>query len=188
VIMRFTLINILGALKAVFISMLAALLLWAALPKLAVAGIHTYYERPGQVTVRSRQSLRDFSDRAWQAIAFKRFQGETLQGIYLRLVGFPGAVQVDRQRTITLTAPTGQQLQLDGAIDPQTKALPTNVGQYDLQPLLANLDNPLPLELQVPLMNGAVAEFAIAPFIVQEWLQVKAAEASPAPVGSPLRK
>ena len=186
--MRFTFATLLDSLRSVFISLLAALLVWAALPPLANASIHTYYERPGQVTVRSRQSLRDFNDRAWQAIAFKRFQGDMLQGIYLRLVGFPGAVQVDDQQTIALIAPTGQQLQLHWSIDPQTKELPVNVGQYDLQPFLANLDNPLPLELQVPLMNGEVAEFAIAPFIVQEWLQIKTAKASPAPVSSPLGK
>lgn len=186
--MRFPFATFLSPVRSVFMALLAALLLWAALPKVAEASIHTYYERPGQVTVRSRQSLRDFSDRAWQAIAFKRTQGDSLQGLYLRLVGFPGAVQVDRQQPITLTAPTGQQLQLDWSVDPQTQALPTNVGQYDVQPLLGNLDNPLPLELQVPLANGEMAEFAIAPFIVQEWLQVKTAEALPAPVSPALRK
>jgi hypothetical protein len=56
----------------------------------AQASLHTYRERPGQVTVRSQQSLRDDSDRAWQAVAFKRWQQGQYQGTYLRLVGFPG--------------------------------------------------------------------------------------------------
>jgi hypothetical protein len=56
----------------------------------AQASLHTYRERPGQVTVRSQQSLRDARDRAWQAVAFKRWQQGQYQGTYLRLVGFPG--------------------------------------------------------------------------------------------------
>lgn len=169
-------------------AMLVLLVVWLALPPFAEASLHTYHELPNQVTVRSRQSLRDFSDRAWQAIAFKRTRDNALQGIYVRLVGFPGTVQVDRQQPITFLAPTGQQWQLKWSIDPQTKALPTNVGQYDLQPLLTDLTTALPLELQVPLVGAKTAELAIAPFVVEEWLQVKSSTASPAPVAPPLRK
>jgi hypothetical protein len=175
-------------LRSLWGAILVLLIVWSALPPSAAASLHTYHELPNQVTVRSRQSLRDFSDRAWQAIAFKRTRDNALQGIYVRLVGFPGAVEVDRQRPITFLAPTGQQWQLKGAIDPQTKALPTNVGQYDLQPLLADLTTALPLELQVPLVGAETAEMAIAPFVVEEWLQIKSSAASPAPVAPPLRK
>ena len=165
-----------------------ALVMWSAFAQDAMASLHTYREQPGQVTVRSRLSLRDRNDRAWQAIAFKRLQGDQLQGIYIRLVGFPGAVQVDRQPPITVLAPTGQQWQLQGALDPQTQTLPLNVGQYDLQPLLRDVQTALPLEIQVALKEADPAEFAVAPFVVDEWLQVKGATASPAPVASSLGK
>lgn len=138
--------------------------------------------------MRSRLSLRDDTDRAWQAIAFKRWQGATLQGIYLRLVGFPGAVQIDRQQPVTLLTLTGQQWRLPWQLDPQTQALPPNVGQYDLQPLLTDLQRAQPLEMRVELAEGELAELAIAPFIVDEWLQVKTAEPLPAPVSSALGK
>lgn len=154
----------------------------------AQASLHTYREQPGQITVRSRQSLRDYRDRAWQAIAFKRTQNGVLQGLYLRLVGFPGAVEIDRQRPLTLLAPTGQQWQLTEALDLQTQDLPTNVWQYDLQPLLMDVDSALPLAGQIPLVDSTAAELAIAPFIVAEWLQVKTAMVSPAPVSPSLRK
>jgi hypothetical protein len=162
---------------------------WLAGSQAALASLHTYHERPGQVTIRSRLSLRDRTDRAWQAIVFKRQQGDVLQGIYLRLVGFPEVVEVDRSQPVTVLAPTGQQRHLMGAIDPQTRALPPNVGQYDLQPLLTDLDHALPLELRVALKQAEVAELAIAPFMVDEWLQVKVASpSSPAPVTSSLGK
>ncbi|WP_052288498.1 DUF3122 domain-containing protein [Leptolyngbya iicbica] len=150
----------------------------------AQASVHVYRERPGQVTVRSRLSLRDLSDRAWQVIAFKRTQGTALQGYYLRLVGFPGAVEVDQQHPATVTAPTGQSRQLPWIVDPQAKTLPPNVGQFDLAPLLTELDQALPLEVQVPLLGMEPAEMAIAPFIVEEWLQVKRSDESPAPMGA----
>lgn len=164
------------------------LLMWLSWVPAAEASIHVYRERPGQVTVRSRLSLRDLSDRAWQVIAFKRTQGEALQGYYLRLIGFPGAVEVDRQQSVTFLSPTGQSWQLQWAVDPQAKTLPPNVGQFDLAPLLNEIDHSLPLEVQLPLIDRDPAEMAIAPFIVDEWLQVKRNHASPAPMGTPLGK
>ncbi|MEM9117670.1 MAG: DUF3122 domain-containing protein [Cyanobacteria bacterium P01_F01_bin.56] len=167
---------------------LIILTLWWGWMPAAQASVHVYRERPGQVTVRSRLSLRDFSDRAWQVIAFKRTQKTTLQGYYLRLVGFPGAVVIDQQRPATFIAPTGQRWQLQWAVDPQAKTLPSNVGQFDLAPLLTDIDQPLPLEVQLPLVGADPAEMAIAPFIVEEWLQVKRRTESPAPMGAPLRE
>ena len=128
----------------------------------AQASLHTYRERPGQVTVRSQQSLRDDGDRAWQAVAFKRWQQGQYQGTYLRLVGFPGGVTVDRDRPLLLLAPTGQQLQLVPSLDPQTKLLPAN----------AALTAALPLDLQVPITAETAAILTLAPFQVQEWLQL----------------
>lgn len=165
---------------------LLMLMLWAVGMPTAHASVHVYRERPGQVTVRSRLSLRDFRDRAWQAIVFKRTQGKTLQGYYLRLVGFPGAVAVDHQQPVAFFAPTGQSWRLQWAVDPQAKTLPPNVGQFDLAPLLEEIDHALPLEVQLPLVGDDPAEMAIAPFIVEEWLQVKTSTESPAPMGAPL--
>ena len=174
--------------QPLLIGVLMTLMLWGLFPPTAHASLHTYHERPGQVTYRSRQSLRDYDDRAWQAIAFKRLQGETLQGLYLRLVGFPGIVQIDPQHPVVLLAATGQQWQLARALDPQTQSLPDSVGQYDLQPLLGNLNKALPLEMQIPLAGGTVAEVGIAPFVVKEWLQVKTASLSAPPIRPALRE
>jgi hypothetical protein len=139
----------------------------------AQASLHTYRERPGQVTVRSQQSLRDARDRAWQAVAFKRWQQGQYQGTYLRLVGFPGVITLDRDRPLILLAPTGQQLQLVPSLDPQTKLLPANAAQYNLEPLLRDLTAALPLELQVPITEETAATLTLAPFQVQEWLQLR---------------
>lgn len=158
--------------------LLLGVFLWLGWPPVAQASTHVYRERPGQITYRSRQSLRDYEDRAWQAIAFKRYQGNQLQGLYLRLVGFPGTVVVDAQRPIVFTTATAQQWQLPWDVDPQTQSLPESVGQYNLQPLLADLKQALPLEMQIPLANNTAVEVGIAPFIVREWLQISTATLS----------
>ncbi|MGD1908372.1 MAG: DUF3122 domain-containing protein [Leptolyngbyaceae cyanobacterium] len=151
------------------LALLALIVLGKALP--AEASLHTYQERPGQVTFRAQQSLRDSDDRAWQAIAFKRLQQGQLQGIYLRLVGFPGTAPVDVQKPLVVLAATGQQWQASPALDPQTAALPDTVGQYDVRSLLTDLTAPQPLELQIPLQNAAPAQIQVAPFVVREWLE-----------------
>ncbi|MBD2260366.1 DUF3122 domain-containing protein [Pseudanabaena sp. FACHB-2040] len=149
--------------------LLALVLVWAA-P--AAAATHTYHERPGQTTYRSQQSLRDRTDRAWQATLFKRFIGGELQGIYLRLVGFPGMTQVAAQQPLQISTGTGLAWQAASSLDPQTQNLPDNVGQYDLQPVLADLKGAIPLELVVPLRRGE-AHLAVAPFVVEEWRSLR---------------
>jgi len=173
--MQFIIMRVNGGKRILAIALLMGVV-WMGLPLLALASVHTYREQPGQVTYRSRQSLRDYDDRAWQAITFKRAQSGVVQGTYLRLVGFPDVVEVDRLRAVTLLAPTGQQWQLPWEIDPQTKGLPDNVGQYNLQTLLADITMAQPLDMQIPLVTAPPAEIAIAPFIVEEWLQVGAAD------------
>lgn len=157
------------------IALLALILLGKAMP--AEASLHTYQERPGQITYRAQQSLRDSDDHAWQAIAFKRLQQGQLQGIYLRLVGFPGTAPLDPQAPLVVRAVTGQQWQAPPALDPQTAALPETVGQYDVRSLLTDLTAPQPLTLQIPLQDTTPAIIKVAPFVVKEWLETAAQSA-----------
>ncbi|MBD0333939.1 MAG: DUF3122 domain-containing protein [Cyanobacteria bacterium Co-bin13] len=143
-------------------------LMWLGWAAPVGAATHTYHERPGQTTYRSQQSLRDRTDRAWQATLFKRYVGGNLQGIYLRLVGFPGVIQVAAQQSLQINTGTGLVWQAEPSLDPQTQNLPDNVGQYDLQSVLADLKGAIPLELVVPLRRGE-AHLTVAPFVVEEW-------------------
>lgn len=154
------------------LGLLVLALIFTAMPP-AQASVHTYRERPGQVTLRSQQSLRDATDQAWQAVVFKRWQQGQVQGTYLRLVGFPGVVAIDRARPLAVLATTGQQWSLPPRLDPQTTALPDNAAQYDLAPLLGDLHQPLPLDLQVSLLDREPITLTLAPFVVREWLQLK---------------
>ncbi len=141
---------------------------------LPLASIHTYQERPGQTTFRSKQSLRDRADRSWQIILFKRYQADSLQGLYLRLIGFPGLVSLDSQKPITIATGASAQWQAQSALDPQTQSLPNNAGQYDMAATLADLTGDIPLQIEIPLAGGSVAQLVVPPFAVHEWRELNA--------------
>lgn len=138
----------------------------------SVASLHTYQERPGQTTFRSKQSLRDRSDRSWQVILFKRYQKDELQGLYLRLVGFPGLVALDAQKPISVATGSSLQWQAPPELDPQTSDLPENAAQYNMATPLNALEGDIPLQIDIPLAGGSIAELVVPPFAVHEWREL----------------
>ncbi|MBE9076175.1 DUF3122 domain-containing protein [Romeria aff. gracilis LEGE 07310] len=146
-----------------------ALILWSIWPMAAMASIHTYHEQPGQTTLRSKQSLRDRADRAWQVILFKRYQQQEIEGLYLRLIGFPGLAELVPSSELVIATGSGTRWTAAPALDAQTSALPANAAQYDLQSAIAALQGDIPLQVYIPLANGRTAELVVPPFAVQEW-------------------
>ncbi len=155
---------------------LCCLLLSAAPARasLPIASLHTYQELPGQTTFRSKQSLRDRTDRSWQIILFKRYQSDELQGLYLRLVGFPGLVTVNRKQPLTIATGSSLQWQAAAELDPQTAELPDYAGQYNVMTAVSELSGDIPLQIDVPLGDGSTAEIVVPPFAVHEWRELTA--------------
>ncbi|MEM6349836.1 MAG: DUF3122 domain-containing protein [Cyanobacteria bacterium P01_D01_bin.14] len=141
---------------------------------LPLASLHTYHERPEQTTLRSRQSFRDRTDRAWQTILFKRYDGSALQGLYLRVVGFPGVADIDPERPLQIQTGTALQWQCPPELDPQTPALPSNTAQYSVFAVFDELQKDIPLDLVIPLRSGRSATVVIPPYGVSEWRQLAA--------------
>lgn len=160
------------ALRLTILALLLGCLLLLALAEPALASVHTYHEQPGQTTHRSRQSLRDQNDTAWQATVFKRYVDGRLQGVYLRLVGFPGQGVVDRQGDLSVLTGTATQWTVPPSADWQIQVLPDNVAQYDVEAILSHIQRPGPLTLVVPLATTAAARLVVAPYVVEEWLQI----------------
>lgn len=165
-------------LRVLFLALVLGCLLLLALAQPALASVHTYHEQPGQTTYRSRQSLRDQGDLAWQATVFKRYTDAGFQGTYLRLVGFPGQVTTDPTADLEIETGTATRWQAPRRLDPQTQVLPESVAQYSVDAVLADLRQPIPLTLLVPLQGGGRARLVTAPYVVEEWLQIYAMEAS----------
>jgi hypothetical protein len=141
---------------------------------LSIASLHTYQELPGQTTFRSKQSLRDRTDRSWQIILFKRYQSDELQGLYLRLVGFPGLVTVNSKKPLTIATGSSLQWQAAAELDPQTAELPDYAGQYNVMTAISELSGDIPLQIDVALGDGSTAEIVVPPFAVHEWRELTA--------------
>jgi hypothetical protein len=141
----------------------------------AQAAIRTFEESPGQVLRQSRTTLKDEFGNRWQAITFKRSKPDGSEVVGLRLVGFPGAVTIDRSRPLMLKDSLGNTLTAADASAPiftDADNPEPHIGQYDLQPVLDDLRPELPLELQLPVIDGDPVVLQIAPQTVQEWKQV----------------
>lgn len=148
-------------------------------PLSATAAIRQLEESPGQVVYQSRQTLKDKHGNGWQAIAFKRIRPNGQASFELRLVGFPGIVEIDRSQPLTLTNSFGKTLtaaDVSSTIFTEATKPEPNVGQYDLQPLLPQLQVGIPLKLTLPTVNGEAVSLSISPLLIEEWQTVASHE------------
>lgn len=138
----------------------------------AAAAIRQLEEAPGQLVYQSRQTLKDQHGNSWQAIAFKRIRPDGKTSFSLRLVGFPGMVEIDRAQPLSVTNSLGKTLTAadDSSHIFTESAVPEpHVGQYDLQPLLPQLQAEIPLKLTLPTIGDEAINLSVSPSFVQEW-------------------
>lgn len=138
----------------------------------ANAAIRQIEEAPGQVVYQSRQTLKDRDGNTWQAIAFKRILPNGKMTLELRLVGFPGVAEIDRTKPLLLTNSLGKTLtaaDVSSSIATDPTNPPPNVGQYDLQPLLPQLQPEIPLNLTLPTLDGEAIDLVIPSSFVRDW-------------------
>ncbi len=140
----------------------------------AAAIVRQQEEAPGQMLYQSRQTLQDKDGKTWQAIAFKRVRPNGTTSFSLRLVGFPGAVVLDRDQPLRLTSSLGktliapdisQQIFTDTAPEP-------HIGQYDLQPILSQLQPEILWILELPTVDTSTVKLPVPSWVVQEWQTV----------------
>lgn len=107
----------------------------------AAAEIRTHLETPDQMLYQARQTLRDRDRQTWQAIAFKRVTLQSETPLYLRLVAFPGTVDLDQRQPLVIQDTVGQTQRAATAIDEVfTQGPPgSNVVQYRLTAVLPAL-------------------------------------------------
>lgn len=141
----------------------------------AQAAIRQFEEAPGQMLFQTRQTLQDSAGNRWQAIAFKRHKTEGDDVLYLRLVGFPGAINIDRSRPLRLVDSLGKTLtaaDTSAQMFTDARSPEPHIGQYDLGAVLPEINPAVPLELQIPVTDGNPVELLIAPPTLQEWKQL----------------
>jgi hypothetical protein len=158
------------------------ILAWVLMINLAIAPaqatIRHLEEAPGPTVYQSevyqsRQTLKDQQGNSWQAIAFKRTHPDRTATIYLRLAGFPGTTaSLDHSQPLTITDSMGKtftavDVSHDMFMD-QTQMEP-DVGEYDLQPILMQLESAIPLKLILPTLDQSEISLNISPGFVEEW-------------------
>lgn len=142
-------------------------LFWLLVSNCAFASVHTYADSTG-VLYRSLSRLQDESNRAWQAVFYKKNQPGQSDFIHLRLVGFPGAIALDHEQPLEIEADRS----LLSAKDVTAKDFPTaHVAEYDFKPVLQQLDTNTKLALILHLKSGS-ARLEIPPATALEWWRV----------------
>lgn len=165
----------------------AIALLTTGLPSSASARVMREELRTGDILYKSLRTLNDNRGYSWQAIAFTQIPDQQDVGqpesrieaeaekMYLRLVGFPGTVSIDRSKPLIVEVPGERQLTLPdrsslifkNGLSPQP-----NVGQYLLADVLEEVRSPMPLRLTLATVDGEPVELKLPRVIVEEWIDV----------------
>ena len=143
--------------------------------KIAASNIRGLKEGTGQMVYQSRQTFKDQYSNNWQAIAFKRIRSDGEKSFFLRLVGFSKVVEIDRSQPLTLTDSLGKILTAtDSSNDIFTDSFEPqpNVGQYNLQPILSQLQAEIPLELSLPIVGDEALSLSVPSAFVKEWQMI----------------
>ncbi|MEA5448028.1 DUF3122 domain-containing protein [Leptolyngbya sp. CCNP1308] len=138
----------------------------------AQAALRQLEEAPGQIVYQSRQTLKDQQGNSWQAIAFKRTHLAKKATIYLRIVGFPGTAELDHSQPLTLTDSLGKTLtatDISQEMFADKTQIELNAAEYDLQPILMQLELGIPLQLSLPTLDQAEITLNVSPEVVEEW-------------------
>jgi hypothetical protein len=138
----------------------------------AQAALRQLEEAPGQMLYQSRQTLKDQQGNSWQAIAFKRIRPDDTDVIYLRLVGFPGTAAIDHSQLLILTNSMGKTLtaaDVSQEMFTDKTQIKPDVGQYDLQPILMQLEPAIPLRLTLLTLDQSEIILNVSPEMVGEW-------------------
>jgi len=145
-------------------------------PATAQASIHTYPEPAQQTTMyRSRLSLRDNQDLAWQTILFKRVKDNQVTEFNLRLISFPGQLTLSHPHGLVVQQGSSKTWELadETLQDPQLQGVNSSLAQYDARSLLLTLERPAPLTMTVTLDGQENRELLVPPYVVKEWIQLK---------------
>ncbi len=140
-----------------------ALLAWAA-P--AQAQLHAHPDERGTPVVRSLESLRDLDTHSWQVVAYRT--GPVGGPVRLRIVGYPGKVRLDHPTPLEVRSGRGHWELPDLTLESAALARDGRAAaaEFDLMPLLADLQQDRPLRLRLP---GVFTELPVPPYVVAEW-------------------
>ncbi len=115
---------------------------------------------------RSLESLRDLEYQTWQLIVYPR--SELKKNFILRIVGYPGSLRVDHPTNLKVFSGRKNWNLQDITNNSKVKigAMNDSAAEFDLSPLIDELDKNRPLKLVLP---GLINDLSIPPYLVSEW-------------------
>ncbi len=133
----------------------------------AQALLRQHHDSPGVLRYHSQVSIKDQQDYAWQVLLFKQNYNSPVKELRLRVVGFPGVVEIAHPQPLEIETASGKLL---SASDIYALTAPAaNVGEYNLTDVLPKLPSTDALKLYVPLKNSQPLVLDIPQSVVIEW-------------------
>ncbi|QUY46079.1 DUF3122 domain-containing protein (plasmid) [Acaryochloris sp. 'Moss Beach'] len=138
----------------------------------AIAEVSMTRESQGQMLYQSRQHLPDQQGNHWLVVASKHVGFASPPSIDLMLAGCPGFVDIDHSLPLTLIMSKGKTVKVKSLPESlYTEVLPgSNVAQYNLQPIVPELD--AALDLFIPTKGMKSIQVEVPTQVVQEWQTV----------------
>jgi hypothetical protein len=137
--------------------------------QIATAALTQLQEASGETLYRSQRKLDDQSGKVWQVILFKQVYPGQPVSVNLRLVGFPGSVELIHPQPLKSTSARGQVwTAMDVFLD---QAPAPTIAQYDLKDILPQLPNEK-LTLGIPLTGENFLNISVPSSVVKEWRSV----------------
>lgn len=135
-------------------------------PNSAEASIRKTEEPDGQILYQSRHQLQDSEQQSWQIVLFKKEKEDAEGEVKLRLVGFPGKVEIAHPAPLVLEIDrkTWQAEDLFAEKSPAP-----NVGQYRVGEIIKQLSPQEKVLLKIPEVEGKNTLLKVPGVIVLEW-------------------
>ena len=115
---------------------------------------------------RSLESLRDLDNQTWQIIVYPSLKDS--KKLTLRIVGYPGSLRIDHPTDLAVTSGlrSWNLKDITKNIKPNVEIMNDSAAEFDISPLISELDKNRPLRLRLP---GLINELPIPPYLVKEW-------------------
>ncbi|WP_226889772.1 DUF3122 domain-containing protein [Nostoc sp. MG11] len=133
----------------------------------AHALLRQHHDSPGVLRYHSQVSIKDENGYAWQVLLFKQNYKSAVKDLRLRLVAFPGVVELAHPQPLLIETVEGKLLTASDAYALTAPA--PNVGEYELTDVLAKLPTTDALKLYVPVSFGKPLVLNIPNTVVTEW-------------------
>ncbi len=115
---------------------------------------------------RSLESLRDLDYQTWQVIVYPA--SNTSNNLILRIVGYPGSLRFDHPNDLIVSSGRKEWdlKDITNKNKSDTEFLNDSAAEFELSPLIAQLDKNRPLRINLP---GLINDLPIPPYLVSEW-------------------